>query len=116
MMFSYQAAALRGDWRTAMNWDRSAGCLDITKRGDRPLHIAAATKRTVFVLNLVENLNPSDLALQNNFGNTAFCYAAVSGDVDIAEAMYQKIKELPTIPGSKERTPFEMAVLLGDDS
>ncbi|KAL2524771.1 Ankyrin repeat family protein [Abeliophyllum distichum] len=81
-VFISNQAALRGDWRTAetaLNWDRSAGCFEITERGDRPLHIAAATKRTDFVCNLVENLNPSDLALTNEHGNTAFCYAAVSG-------------------------------------
>ncbi|KAL2524783.1 Ankyrin repeat family protein [Abeliophyllum distichum] len=110
-------AALRGDWKaaeTALNWDRSAGCLEITEREDRPLHIAAATKRTVFVRNLVENLNTSDLALQNKHGNTAFCNAAVSGVVEIAKVMYEKNKELPTIRGGGQMTPFEMAVLLGN--
>ncbi|KAL2474108.1 Ankyrin repeat family protein [Forsythia ovata] len=110
-------AALRGDWKaaeTALNWDRSAGCLEITEREDRPLHIAAATKRTDFVRNLVENLNTSDLALQNKHGNTAFCHAAVSGVVEIAKVMYEKNKDLPTIRGSGKMTPFEMAVLLGN--
>ncbi|CAI9773348.1 unnamed protein product [Fraxinus pennsylvanica] len=82
------------------------------KRGDRALHIAAAAKQTAFVHNLVEHLNTSDLELQNTHGNTAFCFAAVSGVVEIAKVMYEKNKNLPTIRSSIGKTPLEMAILL----
>ncbi|CAI9773352.1 unnamed protein product [Fraxinus pennsylvanica] len=74
-------AALRGDWKaakTALSQDKNIACIEITERGDRALHIAAAAKQTSFVHNLVEHLNTSDLELQNTHGNTAFCFAAES--------------------------------------
>ncbi|KAL2524739.1 Ankyrin repeat family protein [Abeliophyllum distichum] len=113
---SLYRAALRGDWKaakTALSIDRDIACIEITERGDRALHIAAAAKQTAFVHNLVEHLNASDLELQNTHGSTAFFSAAVTGDVEIAKVMYKKNKKLPTIRGNNNFTPFEMAVFLG---
>ncbi|KAL2549256.1 Ankyrin repeat region domain-containing protein [Forsythia ovata] len=101
--FLYRAA-LRGDWKaakTALSLDRTIACIEITERGDRALHIAAAAKQTAFVHNLVEHLNTNDLELVDKHGNTAFCFAAVSGVVEIAKVMYEKNKNLPTIRSSK---------------
>ncbi|CAA2976131.1 ankyrin repeat-containing NPR4-like isoform X1 [Olea europaea subsp. europaea] len=112
----YQAA-LRGDWKdaeTALRSDDSAGSLKITERGDTPLHMAAATKQTVFVRKLVEYLNEGDLELKNDFGNTAFSFAAVSGVVEIAEVMYEKNNNLPTIRDSDNMSPIEMAAWMGN--
>ncbi|XP_022855743.1 uncharacterized protein LOC111376964, partial [Olea europaea var. sylvestris] len=103
-------AALKGDRNVRL--DESARSLKITERGDRPLHMAAATKQTEFVRKLVECLDASELKLENIHGNTAFCFAATSGVVEIAKVMYQKNKELPSIPGSNGMTPIEMAVLM----
>ncbi|KAL2474091.1 Ankyrin repeat family protein [Forsythia ovata] len=114
--FLYRAA-LRGDWKaakTALSLDRTIACIEITERGDRALHIAAAAKQTAFVHNLVEHLNTNDLELVDKHGNTAFCFAAVSGVVEIAKVMYEKNKNLPTIRSSIGKTPLEMAILLGN--
>ncbi|KAL2474103.1 Ankyrin repeat family protein [Forsythia ovata] len=114
--FLYRAA-LRGDWKaakTALSLDRTIACIEITERGDRALHIAAAAKQTAFVHNLVEHLNTNDLELEDKHGNTAFCFAAVSGVVEIAKVMYEKNKNLPTIRSSIGQTPLEMAILLGN--
>lgn len=94
--------------------DKNIARTEITERGDRALHIAAAAKQTAFVQNLVEHLNASDLELRNTHGNTAFCFAAVSGVVEIAKVMYEQNKKLPTIRSSIGKTPLEMAILLGN--
>ncbi|CAA3001598.1 Hypothetical predicted protein [Olea europaea subsp. europaea] len=75
--------------------------------------MAAAAKQTAFVQNLVKRLHTSDLELQNTDGYTAFCFAAVSGAVEIAEVMYKENENLPTIRTSRGKTPLEMAILLG---
>uniref|UniRef100_A0A2C9UND0 PGG domain-containing protein n=2 Tax=Manihot esculenta TaxID=3983 RepID=A0A2C9UND0_MANES len=46
-------------------------------------------------------------------GNTAFCYAAISGNVKIAEVMRQKKTDLPKIRGGKGFLPIYMAALAG---
>lgn len=109
-------AALRGDWleieRVASispKWIRSK----ITKGGETVLHIAAAAKHLHLVKELVNLMDADSLTLANKLGNTALCFAAVSGVVKIAEVMVKKNKELPNIRGSQDMTPLHMAVLLG---
>ncbi|CAI9773342.1 unnamed protein product [Fraxinus pennsylvanica] len=114
---SLHKAVLRGDWKaakTALSLDKNIARIEITERGDRALHIAAAAKQTAFVQNLVEHLNTSDLELQNRHGNTAFCIAAASGVVEIAKVMYEKNKNLPSIRSSIGKIPLEMAIVFGN--
>ncbi|CAA2966409.1 ankyrin repeat-containing At5g02620-like [Olea europaea subsp. europaea] len=108
-------AALRGDWKpigTALSSGKIIASTKITERGDTILHIAAIAKQTSLVHNLVKNFDKSDLELLNDEKNTAFCFAAVSGVVEIAKVMYEKNNNLPTIRSSLEKTPLEMAILL----
>ena len=77
------------------------------------LHIAAAAKRTAFVKELVQRMTEEDLALQNKDGNTAICFAAASGIVEIAKVMVEKNKRLPMIRGKQGKTPLYMAALFG---
>ncbi|KAG8635700.1 hypothetical protein MANES_16G055600v8 [Manihot esculenta] len=77
------------------------------------LHIAAGARHTLFVKKLVKKMTPDDLALQNKVGNTALCFAAVSGITEIAKVLVNKNKNLPLVRGSKGATPLYMAVLLG---
>ena len=58
-------------------------------------------------------MDMDSLALVNKLGNTALCFAAVSGVVEIAEKMVDKHRGLPNIRGSQGMTPLHMAVLLG---
>lgn len=109
-------AALKGDWDFARKFFTSnpeAVCVRITRNQDTALHIAAGARRTLFVRELVNLMTPEDLALQNKVGNTALCFAAISGVTKIAEVMVNKNTELPSIRGNKRATPLCMAALLG---
>ncbi|KAJ9691146.1 hypothetical protein PVL29_013355 [Vitis rotundifolia] len=109
-------AALSGDWDVAeriFESDHEAVRARITRAQETPLHIAAGARHVTFVENLVRKMTPADLALQNKVGNTALCFAAVSGVTKIAEVMVNKNKRLPLIRGSEGATPLHMATLLG---
>ncbi|KAF2302731.1 hypothetical protein GH714_001517 [Hevea brasiliensis] len=109
-------AALKGDWRTAkvyLRWNPHAVRATITRGLETVLHIAAGARHTLFVKKLVKKMTPDDLALQNKVGNTALCFAAVSGITEIARVLVNKNKTLPLVRGSKGATPLYMAVLLG---
>uniref|UniRef100_A0A2C9UA02 Uncharacterized protein n=1 Tax=Manihot esculenta TaxID=3983 RepID=A0A2C9UA02_MANES len=109
-------AALKGDWTTAkvyLRWNPHAVRATITMGSETVLHIAAGARHTLFVKKLVKKMTPDDLALQNKVGNTALCFAAVSGITEIAKVLVNKNKNLPLVRGSKGATPLYMAVLLG---
>lgn len=109
-------ASLRGDWNVArefLNFNPQAVRARITRNSETALHIAAGAKHIIFVQELVELMEPIDLEMKNNDGNTALCFAAVSGITKIAEAMVKKNSKLPSIRGSMRATPLFMAALLG---
>ncbi|KAK4564341.1 hypothetical protein RGQ29_006420 [Quercus rubra] len=111
----YQAA-IKGDWKVAKDViDKYPGIVRvaITRKWETALHIAAAAKRTAFVKELVERMNEEDLALKNKDDNTAICFAAASGIVEIAMIMVEKNKNLPMIQGNKGMRPIYMAALFG---
>ncbi|KAL3523053.1 hypothetical protein ACH5RR_015887 [Cinchona calisaya] len=111
----YQAA-LKGDWDRAKAFLKrhpEALTTRITKGCERVLHIAAGAKQIKFVEELVESMDPPELAIQNKFGNTGLCFAAASGITRIAEVMVMKNSNLPMVRGSKGATPLHMAALLG---
>ncbi|XP_075673134.1 uncharacterized protein LOC142642624 isoform X2 [Castanea sativa] len=111
----YQAA-IKGDWKVAK------GVIDqypdivrvaITRKGETALNIAAAAKRTAFVKELVKHMKKEDLALKNKDDNTAICFAAASGIVEIAKIMVEENEDLPMIKGNKGMRPIHMAALFG---
>ncbi|KAK4564385.1 hypothetical protein RGQ29_006450 [Quercus rubra] len=110
-------AALKGNWREAediiLRYPDDIIRASITEMGDTVLHIASATKHATFVKKVVGSLNGKDLAQKNKCGDTAFCIAAESGIVTIAEEMLNKNKSLILIRNSKERTPLHAAALFG---
>ncbi|MFS7909343.1 putative ankyrin repeat-containing domain, PGG domain, ankyrin repeat-containing domain superfamily [Helianthus anomalus] len=77
-------------------------------------NLAAARRSTKFVSYLVNMMETVDLELQNVDGNTAFCIAAISGNVGIAKIMFEKNRALPTICGSKNMTPLYLAAFHGN--
>ncbi|KAL9678484.1 hypothetical protein QQ045_016328 [Rhodiola kirilowii] len=85
----------------------------ITREWETGLHIAAAARNLPFVKMLVGKMTPADIALPNKFGNTALCFAAASGVVDIAKEMVAKDDRLPLVRGNEGMTPLHMAALLG---
>ncbi|XP_041026931.1 uncharacterized protein LOC121267126 [Juglans microcarpa x Juglans regia] len=108
---------LKGDWSAAKDvLDKYPDAITypITRHKDTVLHIAAAAKRTDFVLELVKLMNPSDLEIKNKQNHTAICFATASGIVAIAEEMVNKNNELPLIRVSNGSiTPLYMAALQG---
>ncbi|KAF2310009.1 hypothetical protein GH714_006166 [Hevea brasiliensis] len=59
---------------------------------------------------------PVDTASQSvEQGNTAFCYAAISGNVKIAKIMKDKKNDLPRIRGRQNCLPIYLAALAGHE-
>ncbi|XP_020229210.1 uncharacterized protein LOC109810209, partial [Cajanus cajan] len=53
------------------------------------------------------------MELQDIKGNTAFCFAAASGNMDIARLLLHKNSFLPLIRGGNGRTPLHFAAMQG---
>ncbi|KAH9753256.1 ANK REP REGION domain-containing protein [Citrus sinensis] len=92
---------------------RSILCAAITDGHQTVLHVATGAKRTSFVQQLLNFMDPEDLILQDENGNTAFCFAAAAGAVDIANLMLKKNPSLLGIRGSKNMPPLYFAALFG---
>ncbi|MFS7909367.1 putative non-specific serine/threonine protein kinase [Helianthus anomalus] len=86
----------------------------ITGNKETPLHVAAASHHTKFVRYLVNMMNGADLELRNEDGNTAFCLAAIYGNVDMLKIMIEKNQALPFICGSENKTPLYLAAFHGN--
>ncbi|XP_054802909.1 uncharacterized protein LOC129306373 isoform X3 [Prosopis cineraria] len=109
-------AAMKGDWKAAkhiLEKDWTLVSAAITMRWATVLHVAAGANRTRFVDELVKIMCPKDLELQDVNGNTAFCFAAAIGNLQIVQVMKKKNKNLPTIRGGAGITPLHMAALQG---
>ena len=109
-------AALRGDWGAAkvyIDKDRSILTTGITKECRTVLHLAAGTGCVHFVKQLVGMMTSKQLELQDAKGNTAMCFAAINGSVQVAEIMLAQNELLATIRGGHGMTPLYMAVLFG---
>ncbi|KAF9679739.1 hypothetical protein SADUNF_Sadunf06G0045700 [Salix dunnii] len=111
----YQAA-LSGDWDTAEGIYNLFGeevNATITKRGETALHIAAAAEHTHFVKQLVGKMRTEALYFRNNAGNTAFCFAAISGVEALAKVMMDIKRDLAMTRGRGNLLPIYMATLMG---
>lgn len=109
-------AALKGDWRAAKDIiirDDTIICACITKGWQTALHVAAGARHVEFVEELVKLLDKEDLVLQDQKGNTAFCFAAAAGTVQVAKIMIQKNPTLPVIRGGEGMTALYFATLFG---
>ncbi|CAJ1975913.1 unnamed protein product [Sphenostylis stenocarpa] len=109
-------AALKGDWKEAkkiLEQDPTLLKSAITKGWATVLHVAVGANHERFVEELVKEMSREDLELQDDKGNTAFCFAAAVGNVHIAEIMRKKNVSLPTIRGGLGVTPLHLAVLQG---
>ncbi|KAL9361577.1 hypothetical protein Peur_044362 [Populus x canadensis] len=109
-------AALSGDWETAEGiYESFRGEVNarITKRGETALHIAAAAEHTHFVKQLVGKMSIEALTYKNEAGNTAFCFAAISGVEALAKVMMETGRDLAMTRGRENLLPIYMAALLG---
>ncbi|KAI3683984.1 hypothetical protein L1987_84507 [Smallanthus sonchifolius] len=105
-------ASIKGDWEAAriiLKGRENLVRFSITEIKETPLHLAARARSHEFVRNLLDMMEKEDLKLQNEDGNTAFCVAAVDGDVRMAKMMVEKNPELLTIRGSGNMMPLYLA-------
>ena len=65
----------------------------ISRIEETTLHIAAAANQKNLVKKLVEGMNRNDLKVENTEGCTPLCYAAITGNVNIAKAILQDQNE-----------------------
>ncbi|XP_020206890.1 uncharacterized protein LOC109791936 isoform X1 [Cajanus cajan] len=78
------------------------------------LHVAAGANQVEFVQKLLNILDDDKhVALQDMKGNTAFCFAAASGNMPIVESLMKRNRRLPTIRGGGGFTPLQFAVMQG---
>ncbi|XP_017979902.1 PREDICTED: uncharacterized protein LOC108662820 [Theobroma cacao] len=117
-LLTLYTAALNGDWRSAESIIKSDPTFlnsSITDDYKTALHIAAGAKQTAFVkklVNLMQN-QESDLDLQDENDNTAFCLAVIAGSVPVAKILMKKVPQLALIRGGKNSTPLFIAVIFG---
>ncbi|KAJ0018397.1 hypothetical protein Pint_12343 [Pistacia integerrima] len=111
---SLHKAALKGDWGTAKHiFGQYPGflCASITKGKQTVLHIATAARQTNFVEALVKLIDPEDLKLPDENGNSAFCFAAAVGAIQISKIMLMENPRLLTIRGSENMSPLHIAAV-----
>ncbi|GAU49516.1 hypothetical protein TSUD_300430 [Trifolium subterraneum] len=79
------------------------------------LHIAAGSNHIQFVEELLKMLDPEgkDVALQDYKGNTAFCFAAAAGNIEIVDLLLKRNPHLPGIRGGKGYIPIQFAAMQG---
>ncbi|XP_076953152.1 uncharacterized protein LOC143627142 [Bidens hawaiensis] len=111
-------ALIKGEWEATDtildNDERNLVRYSITEKKDTPLHVAAARDRNIrFPSKLLDRLKTADLELQNADGNTAFCVAAISGNVDMVEEMFRRNNALQTICGNDNKLPLYLAAYHG---
>ncbi|VVB06935.1 unnamed protein product [Arabis nemorensis] len=112
---------MRGNWKSAyaILLDQPALLISpINVKEQTILHIVVASRNVQFVKKLLQaykdiNNNINDLALKDNRGNTAFCFATASGSVDIALELIERNATLPTLPGCEGLAPIHIAALFG---
>nr|KYP34686.1 Ankyrin-2 [Cajanus cajan] len=108
--------ALEGNWAAAkriLDEDGKLRHAAIAKGWPTVLHVAAGANHVDFVDQLLQVLDKEHMALQDMKGNTAFCFAAASGNMDIARLLLHKNSFLPLIRGGNGRTPLHFAAMQG---
>ncbi|XP_054801432.1 uncharacterized protein LOC129305425 [Prosopis cineraria] len=85
---------------------------DLTNRQETILHVATQANQVHFVNKLV-NMSEADMEMLDVNGNTAFQFAAASGNTKIVEIMERRNPRLRTIRGSGGIIPLQVAALQG---
>ncbi|KEH37402.1 uncharacterized protein [Medicago truncatula] len=108
--------ALNGNWPAAkriLDEDDKLKNAAIANGCPTLLHIAAGANRIHFVKELLSILDDNDIALQDMKGNTAFCFAAAAGNIEIVDLLLDRNSQLPVIRDGKGYTPIQYAALQG---
>uniref|UniRef100_A0A7N0U420 Uncharacterized protein n=1 Tax=Kalanchoe fedtschenkoi TaxID=63787 RepID=A0A7N0U420_KALFE len=101
----FYSAAIKGDWKTAKGICEVHPDIvqsRITREWETGLHIAAAARNLHFVKELVKLMTDADIALPNRINNTALCFAAASGIVEIAKEMVQRDQRFDKLARNSE--------------
>ena len=112
-------AALKGDWKVAkqiLDQDPTLVRAAITKGWATVLHVAAGRRgadHVHFVEELVKIMSRDDLELQDKNGNTAFSFAAATGNMQVVEILKKRNDQLPFIRGCEGSFPIHMAAMQG---
>ncbi|KAK1562208.1 hypothetical protein Q3G72_008100 [Acer saccharum] len=85
----------------------------IANRCQTVLHIATGAGKVSFVEEIIKMMEPDDLKLQDENGNTTFCIAAANGSIEIAKLMLEKNPDLLTLRGADNMVPLYLAALFG---
>jgi hypothetical protein len=110
-------AVMKGDWPSAKAFiEKHTDCVrvPITHEQESALHIAAVTKHTGFIEELLKLMNPEDLELKTKRGVTALHFAAQTGVVRNAKLMLKKNNRLSLIDNGEELTPLHFAAVRGE--
>ncbi|XP_052732758.1 uncharacterized protein LOC108321055 isoform X2 [Vigna angularis] len=105
-----------GDWAAAKRILENNEILKhaaITKGWSTLLHVAAGANHSHFVEELLDMLLDKHVLLQDSKGNTAFCFAASSGNMSIANLLLDRNEYLPKIRGGGGYLPIQFAVMQG---
>ncbi|XP_054802454.1 ankyrin repeat-containing protein NPR4-like isoform X2 [Prosopis cineraria] len=110
--------AMEGNWEKAkpmLIHDRTLLKAAIAIECPTVLHIAAGAGHLRFVKELLNLMDESDLDLQDSMGNTAFCFAAAGGNMEMVRLMLKINPFLAKIRGGDGFTPVLFAALQGRD-
>lgn len=77
------------------------------------LHVAISMRKTSFAEKLVNCMEMHDLEIPMVDGNTAFCLAAMTGNVKIAGILLRKNRRLLWIRGQNNMLPIQLASSAG---
>ncbi|CAJ2637730.1 unnamed protein product [Trifolium pratense] len=108
--------ALKGNWPEAkriLEKEEKLKHAAIARGWPTVLHIAAGANHIHFVKELLKILDENAIELKDIKGNTAFCFAAAAGNMEIVELMLKRIPHLAIERGGKGYTPIQFAALQG---
>ncbi|XP_068496731.1 uncharacterized protein [Phaseolus vulgaris] len=111
----YMAAA-SGNWNEASSYSRIHPHwwrIPLNAQGITALHVAVSMRNTSFVEKMMNCMKMQDLEICMADGNTAFCLAAMTGNVKIAGILFGKNGRLPWIRGQKDMLPIQLASSAG---
>jgi len=111
----YMAAA-SGNWNKASSYSRIHPHwwrIPLSARGITALHVAVSMKKISFVEKLLNCMSMEDLEIRMADGNTAFCLAAMTGNVKIVGILLGKNGRLAWIRGQRDMLPIQLASCAG---
>ncbi|BAT87225.1 hypothetical protein VIGAN_05057000 [Vigna angularis var. angularis] len=109
-------AAASGNWIEALSYSRIPSQwwrIPLNGREMTALHVAVSMRKTSFAEKLVNCMEMHDLEIPMVDGNTAFCLAAMTGNVKIAGILLRKNRRLPWIRGQNNMLPIQLASSAG---